>query len=396
MKKLVLQPPAVIGIIGGGQLGKMMTVEAKRLGYRVVVLDPTPAAPAAQVADKQIIGSFSDRAFLRQLAQESDVLTYEFEHIQAAFLSELEAECVKIYPSGKTLQKIQNKGEQKAMLLKAGLPVPSFRRVTGKEDVENAAAVMGLPLVLKTCAGGYDGKGNYVIRHQGEIAQAMEAFAGAEVMVEQFIDFACELSVIGARDLHDNMVFYPVAENIHESSILRTTRVPAPLPAEIAEKAVEVARKTLEFLDDYGVFCIEMFLTRQGEIYINEIAPRPHNSGHYTVEACSTSQFEQLVRVVTGMPLGSSQLICPAVMVNILGNDQVKGKYSFQGTDKVLAEEGVYLHLYGKHETQWLKKIGHITALASSVEKGEEKACRALNHLVIIPEGEGDFYDGTK
>lgn len=381
--KKVLQPPAKIGIIGGGQLGRMLAMAAKRMGYFVAVLDPDVNSPAGQVADKQIASSFSDLQAIRSLAELTDVLTYEFEHIDADVLSEIEVEGYVVYPSSSTLKNIQDKYRQKTLLSEAGLPVPKFCNVKSKEDLIHKIEIFGLPMMLKTCSGGYDGKGNFVIREKSEAEMAYDLFFNHDIMLEEYIDFTKELSIIVARDLDGEVKYYPVAENVHQESILRITRVPADIDDVVEQKIKHIVQKTVEVLNDIGIFCIEMFLDSRGEVYINEIAPRPHNSGHYTIEACVTSQFEQLVRIITGMPLGSTQLFSPCVMVNILGNDKVCGAYAFEGIEKVLAKDKVYLHLYGKSLTSNRRKLGHITVLDECVKKAEERALQALECIKI-------------
>lgn len=383
--RTILQPPAKIGIVGGGQLGKMMAAEAKRMGYYVAVLDPTPASPASQVVDQQIIAPFSDQQAIRALAEQTDVLTFEFEHIDADILCELESEGYNICPSGSTLKKIKNKYIQKSILSEAGLPVPEFCKVDSIEDIEKKIEEFGMPIMLKACFGGYDGKGNYLIKHRDEVKTAYNLLQKNELMLEKFVDFTSELSIMVARDLQGNIKHYPVVENGHEENILRITRVPANIDQEIIDRIKDITEKTLAVLDDAGVYCIEMFLGKNKEIYINEIAPRPHNSGHYTIEACATSQYEQLIRVITGMPLGSTRLLSPCVMVNILGDYIVHGAYTFTGIEKVLAKEDTYLHLYGKHATTNNKKVGHLTVLNDSVEDAEVIALEALKDIRFRP-----------
>lgn len=385
IKKDILMPPGKIGIVGGGQLGRMLSYEAKKMGYCVSVLDPTPSCPAGQVSDNQIIASFTDYNAIRKLAESTDILTYEFEHINADILCELELEGYKIYPSGNTLKKIQNKLIQKQLLKKADLPVPAFAKVECKEDILNAIDKYGLPVLLKTCHGGYDGKGNIVIKNIGDVDSAYNEFKSRELMVEQFINFKCELSIIVGRGLDNSVSTFPVVENVHKDSILVLTKAPAQIDNLIKDKVEKVARQVLEVFDDYGVFCIEMFLGQNGKIYINEIAPRPHNSGHYTIEACETSQYGQLLRIVTGLPQGSTKLLSPCAMVNILGNNEVVGEYTFNGFENVLSEEKVHIHLYGKLLTQNLKKIGHITVLNESRDTAVIKAQEALGKINIKP-----------
>jgi 5-(carboxyamino)imidazole ribonucleotide synthase len=385
IKYEVLQPPSKIGIIGGGQLGRMMTVEAKRMGYHVTVFDPTPSSPAAQVADEQVIASFMDTSAIEKLAGNCDVITYEFEHINADILIDLEEKGYRVYPSGKSLKKIQDKYVQKEMLKNAGILVPEYMIINDIKDMSGCIDTIGIPFILKTRSGGYDGKGNFVIKTREQIGKAMEEFKGYNLMAERFVEFERELSTIVVRNLKNDCVVYPIVENIHENSILHLTKVPSNIDSVIEKKVRDIVVKIMEVLDDYGVFCIEMFLAKNGEVYVNEIAPRPHNSGHYTIEACATSQFEQLVRVITGMPLGSTELCCPCVMVNILGNDTVEGQYRFEGIEDVLDDHDVHLHLYGKQSTKNMKKIGHITVLNNSVEVAEQKALTALGNITIKP-----------
>ncbi|MCL6589664.1 MAG: 5-(carboxyamino)imidazole ribonucleotide synthase [Firmicutes bacterium] len=384
-KRKILPPPATIGIIGGGQLGRMISVAAKRLGYNVIILDPTPFSPAGQVADRQITASFADKNAYQKLAAECDVLTYEFEHIDAGILVSLEMQGCNIYPSAKTLMQIQDKYIQKTILHNAGVPVPDFCKAGDKQDILQFIDRMGLPLVLKTRAGGYDGKGNCILKAKNEIEGVLEKLGGNDLLAEKFVLYERELSIIAARSLNNNLAFYPIVENVHEDNILRLTRAPANLDNHIENKVKNIASAVMDVFDDYGVFCIEMFLTADGSIYINEIAPRPHNSGHYTIEACDTSQFEQLVRAITGMPLGPVKLRSSCVMVNILGNETVDGPYRFEGVEEILGEEGVFLHVYGKSYSTKRKKIGHITVLDNSIQVAEAKAIKAINTLALKP-----------
>jgi 5-(carboxyamino)imidazole ribonucleotide synthase len=383
MRKTILTPPSNIGIVGGGQLGRMMSFCAKRMGYRVTILDPTADCPAAQVSDECITASFSDAEALKKLSHICDVLTYEFEHIDADLLIDLEEQGSRVIPSGRTLKIIQNKFDQKTLLKAAGLPVPEFRKVETKEDIVTAIEKFGLPIVLKTSKGGYDGKGNFVIKSIYQIETALEKLSGGELMVEQYINFSKELSTIVAKDLNDNIKVFPVVENIHEENILRFTKAPAAVEYSVSKKIIELSEQVINALGDIGLFCIEYFVTTEGEVYINELAPRPHNSGHYTIEACATSQYEQLIRIVTGLPLGSTKLNYCSVMANILGSDDVKGPYTVDGLESITKEDKVYFHLYGKKNTDTLKKIGHITVCRETVEEAENAAVNAINNLKI-------------
>lgn len=379
-----LQPPARIGIIGGGQLGKMIAIEAKRMGYHVSILDPSHSSPAGQVADHQITASFSDASAIREIVTRSDVTTFEFEHIDADTLELLEQEGYAIYPSGTTLKKIQDKFVQKEFLKEMRIPVPDFYAVSNYPDLLKCADILGYPFIVKLRRGGYDGKGNFVVH---EACQLKELAAYAEeklLMAEEFIDFDRELSVMAARAVDGQIKLFPIVENLHDQSILRTTRVPAGINRKIQQDIVTVSSKVLDGFNDCGVFCIELFLTRDDKVYVNEIAPRPHNSGHYSIDACATSQFEQLIRVITRLPLGSCKLRSPCVMVNILGNEAVVGDYAIDGLDKALNMEDLHLHLYGKQKSAYLKKVGHITVLDANIKAAEDKCLEAISEIKIL------------
>ncbi len=382
-----LQPPSNIGIVGGGQLGRMLTVEAKRMGYNIIVLDPKPNSPAGQIADEQIVAEFSDLAALKILAEKTDVITYEFEHIDVELLNQIEKEGYKIYPSSNTLKMIQNKFIQKSILKKAGIKVPDFYSINSLDKLKDIFNKLDQKIILKTCTGGYDGKGNLVIKDANKLKEAYEEFSKRELMAEEFISYEKEVSIIVAKN-HDEISFYPIAENNHKDSILIKSIIPAKLSKETEEKIIEMAKKVVEIIDDFGVFCIEFFVDSNLNVLVNEIAPRPHNSGHYSIEGCITSQYEQLIRIVTGMPLGSTKLRLPCVMYNVLGNDTVNGKYYINGLESILDIENCYFHLYGKPETNYFKKIGHITALDENIEKASRKAKKAMNSITIKPLGD--------
>ncbi len=382
-KKKALHPPARIGIIGGGQLGKMAAFEAKRMGYYVTVLDPNPASPAGQVVDHQIVASFTDALAIRELVASSDVSTYEFEHIDADTLVSLELEGHVIHPSGSTLKIIQDKYVQKNKLKEMGVLVPDFYCVTNYFDLLSCADILGFPFVVKFRKGGYDGKGNFIV-HEACQLKELESYAEKQLlMAEQFIDYERELSVVTARSVDGQTRLYPTAENVHDQSILRLTRVPASITPNVQKDIDIICNKVLDGLNDCGIFCIELFLTRDGRVYVNEIAPRPHNSGHYSIEACVTSQYEQLIRIITRLPMGSCVLRSPCVMANILGNETANGDYAFYGFDKVLEVEDLHLHIYGKQKSGYLKKIGHITVLDDNITAAEQKCLDALSMIRI-------------
>lgn len=375
-----LFPPAAIGVIGGGQLGRMFVFEAKRMGYHVIVLDPKPNSPAGQVADEQIIAGFDDISAYFELAKKTDVITFEFEHINAKILESLENSGYRVVPSSRTLGVIQNKFNQKTMLKRIGVNVPKFSEVNNLDELTNLFQYLDQKAILKSSFNGYDGKGNIVIKSKIELEPAYQMFSGEEVFIEELIDFTKEVSIVVVKN-DTEVSFYPVVENVHQNSILIKTLVPARLTDDVLKKIHDTSLMIVEELDDYGVFCIEFFVDNDSEIIVNEIAPRPHNSGHYTIEGCITSQYEQLVRIVCGMPSGSTHLRQPCAMYNILGNEESKGKYSVSGLDSLFSIKDCHCHIYGKPDTNNLKKIGHITVLGETVEEAEDKGRIALNSI---------------
>jgi len=384
LDRIFLLPPYRIAIVGGGQLGKMMTVAAKQFGFHVTVLDPTPNSPAAQVADKQVVAPFHDAGAIYALAKEADVIIYEFEHINAAALMALEEDGYLVFPSPQILQVIQDKLLQKQTLARGGIPVPPFRGVSTRDEVEKAAAEFGYPLMLKARRGGYDGKGNFLLPEAEAIEAGLRALHGAELMVEKFIPFSCEVSVIVARSRSGEVKIYPLSENEHADNILRRSIVPARVSPAVAKRAQEIAEGVISLFSGVGIFCVEMFVTPWEEVLVNEVAPRPHNSGHYTIEACITSQFEQHIRATCGLPLGEPALRSAAVMVNLLGEDGYYGPAVLEGCAGALSLPGVHLHFYGKHHTAPKRKMGHFTVTASTLEEALKIASRAEKYLRVI------------
>lgn len=377
-----LFPSGSIGVVGGGQLGRMFVFEAKRMGYHVVVLDPKSNSPAGQVADEQIVAGFDEIWAYRELARKTDVITFEFEHINVNLLASIEKEGCNVIPSSKTLEIIQNKYIQKSMLKKIGVKIPEFSMVHSLDDLKKEFQYLGQRAILKSCTNGYDGKGNFIIKNEDDLEKAYQLFGEQEVFVEEFIDFIMEVSIVVAKN-NSGISFYPVAENEHHDSILIKSLIPASLPDEVVSKIHAVSEKIIEELDDFGIYCIEFFIDNNFDVLVNEIAPRPHNSGHYTIEGCITSQFEQLVRVICGMPIGSTKLRIPCAMYNILGNQVVDGEYVVSGLDTLLTIPDCHFHLYGKPNTNYLKKIGHITVFGETVEVADDKARVALQSISI-------------
>lgn len=377
-----LYPPSTIGIVGGGQLGRMIAMAAKRMGYNVVILDPKRNSPAGQVADRQITAEYGDFSAIKELAGLTDVITYEFEHIDANHLEAIEKSGYSVYPSARTLKLIQNKYVQKKMLRDIGVATPKFHLITDFDGLKKAFDEFGGRAVLKTCRQGYDGKGNIIVKQAAGLRQAYREFSGREVMVEEFIDFDKEAAIIAAKNCK-SIEFYPVTENVHKNSILIKSTIPAAISKGTENKIREICKKVLSKFDDYGVFCIEFFIDKNSNVLVNEIAPRPHNSGHYSIEGCACSQFEQLVRVICGMPLGSAKLKSPCSMYNILGSPGVDGSYQVNGLNDVLSVPDCHFHLYGKPDSRHLRKIGHITALDVSAAKAEKKAGDAFKKIRI-------------
>lgn len=380
----VILPGQTIGIIGGGQLGKMMALSAKAMGFRVAVLDPTEDCPCGQVSDEQIVGGYDDLDKIKQLSDISDVITYEFENIDADALEWLNKNAY--VPQGTELLRVtQDRIEEKRHIQEAGVRVAPYAVVKKVEDVAAGIDQLGMPAVLKTARGGYDGKGQLVIRAAEDIAIAETLVSQGPCVLEKWIPFEKEISVIITRSTAGETAVFPVAENIHMDNILHETIVPARISKQAEEKAIEAAKQIASALDLTGTLAVEMFLTQDDEIYINELAPRPHNSGHYTIEACETSQFEQHVRSVCGWPLGSTNLLKPAVMVNILGEHQQPL------LDRITELQDWKIHLYGKKEAKHKRKMGHVTLLRESVEEALEEAERSG-----IWEGAAELIGGHK
>ncbi len=377
-----------IGIIGGGQLGKMMIQEAKKMSFNITILDPTPDCPAHSISDRHIVAEFNDKEAIRQLANECDVVTYEFEHIDAEVLNELEKEGYKIYPTASSLKIIQNKYTQKQLLKEDGLPVPEFMYISSPEDMYRAGEVFSYPYMLKACTGGYDGKGNALVESKEKVAESYALLGNGTIplMAEKLVDFCMETSVLACRGLNGDIAVYPVGDNRHVNSILHETVVPADITSEASQKAMNVAKRVMEVFDGIGMFCVEMFITKDMDVLVNEVAPRPHNSGHYTIEGCVTSQFENHIRAITGLPLGDTSLRCPTVMINILGEDGKEGKARLYGLDKALALKDTHVHIYGKSTTKPRRKMGHITVCAPTVEEALLQAEQAYNYISVSTE----------
>jgi len=376
-----------LGIIGGGQLGMMITEAAKNLSEHIseiTVLDPTENCPAAQAGAKQIVGDFKDELAILKLAEQSDIITYEIESGNTDVLSKLKA---KIEPSPSTLGIIQDKFSQKTFLSENELPVSQFYEITSLGDLYEKIKELRLPVLLKSRRDAYDGRGNFKITSSDEIEKAYQHFDGKSLMVEKFVNFKMEVSVIAARNTKGKITVYPLVENIHENNILKMTIAPARVSIDVIKNAGEIAKKTMEVLKGAGVFGVEMFIDQDDKIIINEIAPRVHNSGHHTLQSCKTSQFEQHIRAILGLELGSTDLIHKTVMCNILGPYGFEGKYK----PVELEKDGVYLKMYGKDISKPQRKIGHFNVVDLSDSKDASELLKTAdeikNSILVTPLG---------
>ena len=374
-----------LGIIGGGQLGMMITEAAKNLSEHIseiIVLDPTENCPAAQAGAKQIVGDFKDELAILKLAEQSDIITYEIESGNTDVLSKLKAE---IEPSPSTLSIIQDKLSQKTFLSENELPISQFYEITYLDNLREKINELGLPVLLKSRRDAYDGRGNFKITSPDEVEKAYQYFDGKSLMVEKFVNFKMEVSVIAARNTKGDIATYPLVENIHENNILKMTIAPARVSDNVIKDAGKIAKKTMEVLKGAGVFGIEMFIDQDDKILINEIAPRVHNSGHHTLQSCKTSQFEQHLRAILGLELGSTDLVHKTVMCNILGPDGFEGKYK----PVQLEKDGVYLKMYGKDVSKPQRKLGHFNVVDQSDSKDVsellEMADEIKNTVSILP-----------
>jgi len=370
-----------VGIVGGGQLARMMAEAAPRLGLELTVLDPTPGAPASDFA-AQIVGDFDDRAALRELAAVSDVVTLDIEAVSAAALATLEQAGATVAPSSRVLGIIQDKLVQKQFLTAHELPAGRYAAI----DDLAALQAFGLPCILKARRHGYDGRGVKLVRKEAEAAPLL---AGGACLAEAVVDIDKELAIMVARNARGEIARYPVVEAEFDAAanILDTIKAPAAVTSDVAARCAELATRAIEALDGIGIFGIEFFLDRSGEVLINEISPRPHNSGHYTIEACATSQFEQHLRAVTNMPLGPTTLIRPAASFNLLGEPQARGVPAYRGLDDAARIPGAAVHLYGKQSVQPYRKMGHVTVTGASGSEAAAKAARLRGILRV--EGSG-------
>lgn len=367
---MILPPGATIGMLGGGQLGRMFTLAAHALGYRVVVFDREANSPAGQVADDAVVADFDDHEALQHFASLCDVVTLEWENIPTEAVRRVAETCV-VHPSADVLQVAQDRRREKETLSGFGLPVTPFAAVDDLNGARRAAETLRYPLVLKTRRSGYDGKGQRLVRNEDELLAVMESFGGEALVAEQWITHQRELSVIVARNERGETAVYPLFENRHRHHILDLSICPAGDVVPLQQSAERIAIAAAESLGVIGLLCVELFHTADGQLLINEIAPRPHNSGHLTIEAAATSQFEQHLRAVCGLPLGATAILRPAAMVNLLGDLWQNGSPRME---RALAVPEAHLHLYGKAEARCGRKMGHITAQGDTVSEAEQRA----------------------
>lgn len=368
----MIVPPATIGILGGGQLGRMMAISAREMGYRIAVMEPKKDSPCGMIADHEVVAAYDDQLGAKKLADVCDVLTYEFENITSATAAYLEN--TMYLPQGSRLLKIsQDRIKEKETISGFDIPVAPYKAVFTLLELKEAAEEIGLPAILKTTRGGYDGKGQFTLNEEADLHKSWQQLKeAAPLVLEKKMPFDLEVSVILTRSTAGEMTVFPIAENVHRNGVLHQTIVPARIPEEAEEKAEILARRLAESIELVGTLAVEMFVVGT-DIYVNEIAPRPHNSGHYTINACETSQFEQHIRAICGWPLGSTKLLKPAVMVNLLG----------EHVEPYLAQHDslppAHLHLYGKEEAKQGRKMGHVTFLTDDVETTLE----AVNASII-------------
>lgn len=371
-------PNSTIGVFGSGQLGRMFAIEARKLGYRVHTFSPLTDTPTGQVADIETCAEYDDLDAVKKFAQSVDVVTFEFENVLSKTV-ETAAEFVAVHPKGEILHTTQNRLREKNFLSENGFPVTPFRHIKTIDELYRAAETFGYPTVLKTAGFGYDGKGQAKISSQNDIEPAFAGLNGAEAVLEAFVEFEKEVSVVCARDQKGNFAHYGVIENEHANHILDVSFAPAVVSEKVFNEAIEIARNIAETLQYVGTLCVEFFLTKDEKLLVNELAPRPHNSGHLTFDACVTSQFEQQVRAVCGLSLGSTEFHRPAAMANLLGDVWQNGEPNWAAA---LADPHVKLHLYGKADAKAGRKMGHLTATADSACTAAELVRKAREMLL--------------
>jgi 5-(carboxyamino)imidazole ribonucleotide synthase len=375
----IIAPGAALGVLGSGQLGRMFTIAARRMGYRVHTFSPEEDTPTGQVADVEVTASYEDLDALRAFAGQVAVVTFEFENVPIEAIDAIEA-LAPVRPSGMALHTAQQRAREKTFLADRGFPTVPFAPAATLDELWDGVARVGTPAIIKTAAFGYDGKGQHKVATPADVEHIWSAIGHQEALVEKFIDLQAEISVVAVRGMDGQVVEYPPFENRHRNHILDLTTAPAAIPAAIAGRASEIARAILEELQYVGVLCVEFFLGTDGALYVNELAPRPHNSGHLTIDAAVTSQFEQQVRAVCGLPLGAPDLMKPAAMANLLGDLWSDGEPNWAAACRF---PDVKLHLYGKDRPRPGRKMGHLTALGRTAAEAQERVIAARDALLI-------------
>ena len=372
-----ITPNATVGVFGSGQLGRMFAIEARKMGYRVHTFSLESDTPTGQVADYETVADYEDLDAVKRFAEAVDVVTFEFENVPFETVAKA-AEFVEVFPRGEVLHIAQHRLREKTFLSQNGFPVTVFRHVKTLEELKKAALEIGVPAILKTAGFGYDGKGQARIKSPADCETAFARIKQNEAVLEAFVDFEKEVSVVAARDFSGNFAHYGVIENAHENHILDVSFAPALVSEKIKHEAIEITRGILETLSVVGLMTVEFFLTKNGKLLVNELAPRPHNSGHLTIDACVCSQFEQQLRAVCGLPLGSTEYLKPAAMANLLGDLWEDGEPNFA---EALKNKNIKLHLYGKQEARRGRKMGHLTALAETFEEAVKIVEQARRNL---------------
>jgi 5-(carboxyamino)imidazole ribonucleotide synthase len=376
--------PALVSILGGGQLARMSASAAARLGIEVAILEREPDSPAARVAVRSLVGDFDDQGKLLELARDALAVTLENEFVDVPSLHWLQAQEVPVFPTAETLSRVQDKLEQKRFLQESGIPMPQFIDVHSRESIIRAAKDWGWPLLLKLRRNSYDGYGNATLHGPEDMEAALNRLRWPEqpLLAEAWVPFARELAVIVARGRDGRSAVYPVVETVQQNHICHLVRAPASIAPSVVEQSTQIALQAVDAIEGIGIFAIELFETPQGRVLYNEIAPRPHNSGHYTIEGCITSQFENHLRAILGLPLGSTQMMAPAaVMVNLLGSRH--GPAAVEGLAEALEVTGASVHIYGKLVSRPGRKMGHVTVLGTTITDAEDRALAAAKALAI-------------
>jgi len=375
----VIAPGAALGVLGGGQLGRMFAIAARRMGYRVHTFSPDDDSPTGQVADLEVTASYEDLDALRTFARGVEVVTFEFENVPIEAIDAVEA-LAPVRPSGVALHTAQQRAREKTFLADRGVPTAAFAPAATLDELWDAVARVGTPAVIKTAAFGYDGKGQHKVATPADVEHVWTAIGHQAAVVEKFINLQAEISIVAARGVDGEVAAFAPFENRHRNHILDLTTVPAAIPAPVAQQAAEITRTILEELQYVGVLCVEFFVSTDGELLVNELAPRPHNSGHLTFDAAVTSQFEQQVRAVCGLPLGSADIPRPAAMANLLGDLWVDGEPNWAAACRFT---DVKLHLYGKNNPRPGRKMGHLTAVGRTVQDAQDRVIAARDALLI-------------